>query len=434
MSAYAMSQENSPFSRYGLGDVFPSQPIASRAMGSLSAAFLDGQAVNTQNPATYSYNHFVTYDFGVSIDARNLKSARPALAFPSTNFTPSYLTLAVPINQKKGIGMAIGLRPVTRINYNVMQSGRLNGIDSVHTIYEGNGGLNQFFVGFGKKWGGLSAGFNTGFNFGRRETNTRTILVNDSVSYQSGLQGTTTSFKSVFLEGGLLYEAKLASKPGKVKGSKDSYFLRLGATGTLKQTLHGSMDSLAETFSYDANGATLKLDSVRTVTNIKGNIIYPRKFSAGFMLQKAYADERGSFDRWMIGADITMQQWGTDYRFYNLKDNVNNSVAFHIGGSYIPDATDVAKFWSRVTYRAGFNMGKDYINADTKGLKTFAGSFGFGFPIRRWRAYDYQFSLINTSFEVGKRGTGVNNVTESFFKFSLGLSLSDIWFRKHKYD
>jgi hypothetical protein len=153
------------------------------------------------------------------------------------------------------------------------------------------------------------------------------------------------------------------------------------------------------------------------------------------MLQKAYADERGSFDRWMIGADVTMQQWGSDYRFYNLKDNaVNNSVMLHVGGSLIPDAADGKRFWSRVTYRAGFYTGKDYINADTKGLKTYAGTFGLGFPIRRWRAYDYQFSLINTAIEVGKRGTGVNNVTESFFKFSLGLSLSDVWFRKHKYD
>ncbi|MDB5232898.1 MAG: hypothetical protein JWN76_3703 [Chitinophagaceae bacterium] len=429
-----MSQENSPFSRYGLGDVYPYQPISTRAMGGVSTSFLDGQSINTTNPASYSYNRFVTYDFGLSVDSRSLKSTKPAGAYSSTNFTPSYLTLAVPINQLKGIGMAIGLRPVTRINYNVSQRGRLNGIDSFTTVYEGNGGLNQFFLGFGKRWHSFAVGVNGGFNFGRKEANTRTILLNDTVAYRSGLQGTTTSFKGLFLEGGLMYEAKLATAAGKIKGSKEIYFLRLGATGALKQTLHASMDSLAETFVYDANGGTQKLDSVKSVNNIKGNIIYPRKFSAGVMLQKAYSDERGSFDRWMLGADITMQNWSSDYRFFNRTDNVNNSFIFHIGGSYIPDATDTRRFWSRVTYRAGFYSGKDYINADTKGLKTYAGTFGFGFPIRKWRAYDYQFSLVNTSFEIGKRGTGVNNVTESFFKFSLGLSLSDIWFRKHKYD
>src|ERR1700741_1154591 len=167
ISAYAMSQENSPFSRYGLGDIYPYQPIACRAMGGLSAPYLDGQTINTVNPASYSYNHFVTYDFGLSIDSRTLKSAQPPLSYSSANFTPSYLTLAVPLSQKAKFGMAFGLRPVTRINYSVVQAGRLTGIDSFQTIYEGNGGLNQFFLGLGKRWGGLSIGANGGFNFGR---------------------------------------------------------------------------------------------------------------------------------------------------------------------------------------------------------------------------------------------------------------------------
>jgi hypothetical protein len=42
--------------------------------------------------------------------------------------------------------------------------------------------------------------------------------------------------------------------------------------------------------------------------------------------------------------------------------------------------------------------------------------------------------MINTAIEFGKRGSGVNNITENFIKFSLGLSLSDIWFIKRKYD
>jgi len=54
--------------------------------------------------------------------------------------------------------------------------------------------------------------------------------------------------------------------------------------------------------------------------------------------------------------------------------------------------------------------------------------------LRRFRSYDKQFTMMHTAIEFGKRGTGVNNVTENFFKFSLGLSLSDIWFIKRKYD
>ena len=75
VTATAWSQENSPYSRYGLGDLYPKQHIASRAMGGISAAFLDGQALNTANPASYGSIRFVTYDLGISVDSRKLKSA-----------------------------------------------------------------------------------------------------------------------------------------------------------------------------------------------------------------------------------------------------------------------------------------------------------------------------------------------------------------------
>ena len=59
---------------------------------------------------------------------------------------------------------------------------------------------------------------------------------------------------------------------------------------------------------------------------------------------------------------------------------------------------------------------------------------GAGFPIRKWRAYDNQYTNINTTFEFGKRGNKNNNITESFFRLSLDLNLSDVWFIKRKYD
>ena len=36
----AIAQENSPYSRYGLGDVSPSQNINNRGMGGISAGFV----------------------------------------------------------------------------------------------------------------------------------------------------------------------------------------------------------------------------------------------------------------------------------------------------------------------------------------------------------------------------------------------------------
>src|SRR5947208_1036065 len=74
ISVISYSQENSPFSRYGLGDIYPQQSIASRSMGGVSAAFTTTQAINTINPASYGSLGIVTYDFSLSIDTRTLLS------------------------------------------------------------------------------------------------------------------------------------------------------------------------------------------------------------------------------------------------------------------------------------------------------------------------------------------------------------------------
>jgi hypothetical protein len=77
VSFTAIAQENSPFSRYGLGDLFPGQNIVNRGLGGLSSTYVDGQSINFYNPASYSANKFVTFDVGINIDNRNLKSANP---------------------------------------------------------------------------------------------------------------------------------------------------------------------------------------------------------------------------------------------------------------------------------------------------------------------------------------------------------------------
>jgi hypothetical protein len=56
---FLYAQENSPYSRYGLGDIAPSTNIVNRGMGGLSAAYADPFSINFTNPASYS--QFLSY-------------------------------------------------------------------------------------------------------------------------------------------------------------------------------------------------------------------------------------------------------------------------------------------------------------------------------------------------------------------------------------
>ena len=442
------AQENSPFSRYGLGDLYPQQNIATRGMGSISAAYSNEQALNTNNPASYTAMRYinvyggskgamVSYDFGLTIDSRNLRSTDPFGNYRSTNFIPSYLHIGIPLGakayeKKRVAALVFGLQPATKIHYSVDHIDKIE-IDSIQTLYEGNGGLNQAFIGLAKRWGNFSIGFNGGFEWGQKEISTKLIFL-DTVHYYKSNSASQTHFHGFYLQPGLSYEIKLSEVKLQNKNYKEGYFFKLGASGTLEQKLDANTDVLRETFEYDANNGIIPVDTVYYTTNAKGNIILPLTYTAGFMLTKKYLTPGGDpiANKWSIGADYYAGKWN-DYRFYGEPDQVENNWIIRAGAEFVPSLLS-ANLWSRSIYRIGFYTGKDYINADGNGYKIKALTFGMGFNVKKWSSYDNQSTLINTAIEIGKRGSNVNNVTENFFRISLGLSLSDLWFSRRKYD
>ncbi len=427
-SLTASSQENSPFSRYGLGDIFAGQHIINRGMGGLSAPYVDAQSINFYNPASYSGLKVVTFDVGVRIDNQTLRQQSPVQKFTSINFTPSYVAFGVPFSKKHNIGLAFGLRPVTKINYSIQESKRLPGIDSTANLYEGTGGLNELFVGMGKRWKGLSIGFNTGYRFGRRETNSRVFIFNtDSSSYipfSNSNAGTVTTFGKAFLNAGLQYEQRFGTNTA----------VRVGVNANFQQSFKASQDRIRETFFYDVNGNPVRLDSVADQKEVRGVIETPATYTAGIMFIKTVQDRLGNrSDKASFGIEYETSEW-SKFRFYDAPDQLVNRYEVHIGGQFTPDPFSVTNYGNRITYRAGVNFGRDYINADRNELKTFGMTLGAALPVRKWRSFDNQFTMLNAALEYGRRGTSANNITENYFRLSFGMSLSDIWFVKRKYD
>ena len=50
---FCFAQENSPYSRYGIGNLVPPGNISNRGMGGISAGVSDATTINTVNPASY---------------------------------------------------------------------------------------------------------------------------------------------------------------------------------------------------------------------------------------------------------------------------------------------------------------------------------------------------------------------------------------------
>lgn len=415
---FCLAQENSPYSRYGTGNIVPQGNIANRAMGGISAAIADAITVNTVNPASVANLANTTLDIGLEYNGRNLRSLNPVGSYKSNNGIISYLQMGVPLlnGNKKAFknrtswALTFGLKPITKINYKV-QSTTFSANDSVSTLYEGSGGLNEAFIGTALKVKNFSLGINTGYLFGEKDYNSQIAF--DSVLYQKANYENKTRFGGMFLNVGVQYQAKLKNA-----------VLRLGTYTKLKKSYTASRDVTVNTFNFSPDGAESTIDSIYSSTREKGKVLLPATFGAGFSIEN---------NNLLVGADFETTQWD-DYRFFGQKDAVKNNWTARAGVQYFPANIGSKGYFSFVKYRAGVSFGNDYISADGN-LPVYTASVGGAFPLKLKRSfYDLQTSIMNIAFEYGKRGNKSNNITESIYKISVGFSLSDVWFRRQKYD
>jgi hypothetical protein len=417
-SQKGFSQINSPYSRYGLGDLYNSRNAANKGMGGLATPTIDVQAVNFTNPASYSRLQTVSFDVGVEFENRTLRNNKEADRYKSANLVFNYVALGIPLKKNKlgqsVWGMAFGLRPYTRMNYKIEERGRLAGVDSIATVYEGSGGANKAFIGTGFKIKGLSLGFNMGYIFGQQEISSLRSIINDSVAHFPTRYDSKTSYNKLFADAGLQYEVKI----------NKSSVIRLGFTGFLGQTLKGSQDKLQQTIAYNSAGGYDSIDVISRTTGVRGDIKLPKGFTAGLAFDK--------IGRLTIGAEYEVVNW-SDYRFYEQKDQTANSSILRVGAQITPSPT-AKGYFGKVVYRVGFNTGKDYIVASGKQLPIWSGTLGAGLPIRRWNNWSNQYTMINTSLEFGGRGNNDQPLKESYFKINVGLCLSDIWFFKKQFN
>jgi hypothetical protein len=398
-------------------------------MGGIAAGIADGNSINFTNPASLSAIGNTIFDVGTEIDYRILKSSTPAKKFTSANTYVSYLQMAFPLSTPKMIkkkmfwAMSLGLKPVSKINYKIQENMRDANIDSIRTLYEGSGGVNQAFFGTGLKIKNLSIGINAGYMFGSKDISSIRGIINDTVSYYTSNSQTKTTLGGFFINGGLQYDLAFA-KDAKGNVTKS---LKLGVYGNMQQNINAKKDFIRETIFYDINGNQYRLDSVYEEKEVKGKIKIPAMIAAGAVYQDAH---------WLVGADFEFGNWA-NYRTYGEADQVQNKWTVRVGTQYYPAKinTPVKKYFNFVKYRAGFYYGPDYIKT-TANRPEYGFTIGTGMPLTSLRRISYtgEYVVLNTGLEFGSRGNKQTNLRETLVRFSIGISMNARWFQKPKYN
>ncbi|RYY85833.1 MAG: hypothetical protein EOO15_15995 [Chitinophagaceae bacterium] len=448
-AAAASAQGNSPYSRYGLGDLAPGTHISNRAMGGISAGDADYTHINFSNPASYSqfmgvpqarnknrlsYGR-VLFDVGANIDQKTLREPGRPDKFSSSEINFSYIQVGIPL--RRNWGLVFGIRPMSRVSYMIQRKERLPNGDSVFTEFSGSGGAYLPSIGMGKAFGGskagssiFSIGANMGYLFGNRESNSERYFNNDSVAYYQALYRSNSSFGKLFFNFGAQYFIPIGAAKDSLRAAKGdkpmNRFLRLGVSGNMRQSLKGSQDVTVGTFTFDPNSALT--DTVLSRKDQEGTVVYPSSVTAGFLTGGGTSN--GGF--WTAGADVVFTQWSA-FRYFGSADAVTNNVLFRAGGEFIPDQYRIG-FLRNTRYRAGFAVGKDYVTAGGE-LPFWSATAGFGIQLgHRNPQYRNQVSMVNLAFEYLNRGNNSNTLKENNFRISIGLTLSDSWFVKRRYD
>ena len=402
--AQSSNRENAPYSRYGIGEQRNGLNTVLKGMGSISSAYANPFNVNTDNPASYASLKLTTYEAGAEGSMRTIRANNKS--YSTGTATLSHLTVGIPMG--KYAGLAIGLKPQTRVFYRMHDSTEVDGIGPAIRSYSGDGSTNYAFIGAAGSYKGFSVGVNFGYLFGTIRNTSIIQKLYDSVNTYNADFSNFRKIGGVYWKLGAMYSTKMTEKMG----------LRVGGTATLSQNINVWTDEYA--ISYRNTGSGNLADTPVNLQQVKGKIVLPLSYSFGAHLVGC--------EKWMVGVDYSASQW-SQYSSYGIADSLDNGYRIGVGGEFTPNAASLYKYLQRVTYRIGFYYGRDYVKLRNTDINYYAVTVGGSLPFKR------SPDRLHLGLEIGKRGTQSNGlITEAFYKFSMGISLNDKWFVKRKYE
>ena len=393
------AQNNRQYSMYGYGLLSDRATSMQRQMGSIGYAMHSGRQINVMNPASYASVDSLTFLFDMGADMTILWQKQDDIKERSFGGGLDYITMQFPI--WKYIGASIGLVPYSYVGYAFGAD-----IDHGAMTNQGEGGINQAYLGLAGTYGGFSLGFNVSYDFGN--------IINDVFSTPETSGQTLFEHVMQIRDWDLVLGAQYTAKV-----SRDER-LNLGLTFSPKKTMHGKTWATLQETSRDSEADTIAF------MNMKGKYYRPMSIGAGI----GFVHERNS--RWMVEFDFTYQEWSKALYspLYSLNNpdnqvfqgmNFRNRTKFAFGGEFVPKIR--GSYWERLAYRAGAYYNNDYLNIQGNHLREFGVSAGVGFITPEGK------TMINVGLEYKHRQAYPNSlITENFFNITLGVNFNELWF------
>ena len=409
MAAMAQSGSNSPYTRYGFGQLSDQSFGNSKAMGGIAYGLREGLQINAANPASYSAVDSLTFLFDAGMSLQNANFQEKGVKTNAKNSTFDYIAMQFRLGKR--MGLTAGFLPFSTVGYNMSKTEELaNSEDQYGTTtstlksYTGDGSVQQVFVGLGYKvFNNLSIGANLSYLYGNA-IHVSSLTFSNANAHKS-VRAEEFKVNDYKLDLGLQYTQPLGQK----------HKVNLGLVYSYGHDINGKGYSYKETYLLES-----KYPLTQTVDTISGGFSLPHSFGAGF----TYVYN----NRLTVGLDYTLQKWA-DVKFFNKKGQFTDRSKIAFGAEYRPNPIG-RSYFSRIRYRAGAYCSDPYTKVDGKeGAREYGVSFGFGLPLEMYQGR----SILSISGQYVKVSPKVKGMLEeNYLKINVGLTFNDRWFMKWK--
>jgi len=428
-TADAQPKQNSPYSRYGLGDFQPQYFAHQAGMAGLAVGFHDPQHLNVINPASFAFLNTATYETGLYANYSHFESDQGSLNNWSGNL--SYLalgfTLKSPINEALDkvqspwkLGMGFSVTPYTLVGYNVEAVDTLPDLGRVSNQFQGDGGTYKFNWSNAVRYKRTAIGLNLGWFFGRTSFNNSTVFTDSLPTFQNNFR-TDVRANGFIWKLGVQHDWVLAYSENNL--TQPTRWVTFGLTANSNHRVRLRSDQLLQrSRGLFANNVFIGPDTLLFEEGAFQSLTLPAGIGLGVMLVE--------LNRYRFGLDYAFENWSAYENEVN-PETLRNTHAISIGGEYTPDYASYNNYLKKVRLRAGAYYRQDPRVINGTQLNDIGVSVGFGFPVVLPRL---QTSFVNTALEVGSFGADTP-IRETYFRFTVGFCLNDnTWFYKRRFE
>jgi hypothetical protein len=402
---------HSPYTLYGIGDMYRMGNIAHKAMGGVNYGARDPLGINSYNPAALSIQDSLVVMLDFAAGSKNTYSKSLTSTTSANTFYFDYVDFSLKV--ARNLAVNVGMSPISDIGYDIARKetdpNLIYQYGDIQYSYAGEGGINQVHWGAGYKlFTKFSIGMNMNYYFG-------------SINRYSSKEFVTSStFSSIYSE-------------SKTKISKIGFTFGAQFHSRLNPTTHLTVGAIfqpktilptnKETTIITVND--ISSDTAKHVLTKVDDIFMPATIGIGFTLRKG--------DKLVIGADYTYQDWSKfnfDGSSHSFSFEAGKSHIYNVGLEYTPKVNNIKNNYLRWNYRAGLRYAQTFMTCNGYNIDEKSIFVGLGIPVARRSG-----SKINAAIEAGQRGTTRNGlIKETFVTFSVGINIFDLWFQKFQFN